>query len=205
MTTVQTPDAARGRRGLVALAALFLLPVALAFWLHYGVPGWRPPGSANRGQLIDPPIALPPLALAGVDGRPEERDLLRGRWTLLYIGDARCDGHCRDALYLTRQTRVALNRDAARVQRVFIATGRCCDERALKAAHPDLIVASPSQAQLELLERLIPVPDRVPLAGAGRIYVVDPLGNLMLSYSEHAPDKALLEDMKRLLKLSHIG
>jgi hypothetical protein len=42
-----------------------------------------------------------------------------------------------------------------------------------------------------------PVPDRV--------YVVDPLGNLFMFYEPDAPPKGLLEDMKRLLKLSHIG
>jgi hypothetical protein len=40
---------------------------------------------------------------------------------------------------------------------------------------------------------------------AGRIYIVDPLGNLMMSYAPDAPQKALLEDLKKLLKLSHIG
>ena len=205
MTTQHAPDAPRERRGLLAVAALFLLPVALAFWLHYGVPGWRPPGSANRGDLIDPPVVLPSLEFAHVDGGPAERDVLHGRWTLLYVGDGRCDARCRDALYLTRQTRLALNRDAARVRRVFLATGRCCDDQTLRTAHPDLVVAVPSQAQLELLSRLIPAPDRGSLADTGRIYVVDPLGNLMLSYSEHAPDKALLEDLERLLRFSHIG
>ena len=41
--------------------------------------------------------------------------------------------------------------------------------------------------------------------GPGRIYLVDPLGNLMLSYSAASPDKALLTDVKKLLRLSHIG
>jgi hypothetical protein len=45
----------------------------------------------------------------------------------------------------------------------------------------------------------------VPLADAGRIFIVDPLGNLLMSYAATAPDKALLTDMKKLLRLSHIG
>ncbi len=43
------------------------------------------------------------------------------------------------------------------------------------------------------------------LQGAGRIYIIDPLGNLMMSYAPEAASRALLEDMKRLLRLSHIG
>jgi hypothetical protein len=45
----------------------------------------------------------------------------------------------------------------------------------------------------------------VPITEAGRIYLVDPLGNLMMSYPAAAPDQALLTDLKRLLRLSHIG
>jgi hypothetical protein len=40
---------------------------------------------------------------------------------------------------------------------------------------------------------------------AGRIYLIDPLGNLMMSYAPDAPSMGLLEDIKKLLKLSHIG
>ena len=50
-----------------------------------------------------------------------------------------------------------------------------------------------------LLDRLLTVAD------AGRIYLIDPLGNLLMSYAPTAPDKALLSDLKKLLRLSHIG
>lgn len=194
----------RGWRSLVALAALFFVPVVAAFWLYYGVPGWRPGGAANRGNLIDPAVPLPALEFAGPDGEPIAGDLLRDRWTLLFIGAASCDARCREALYLTRQTRLALGKDADRVRRVFLATGACCTEPAVVAEHPDLVVAVPSQAQLDTLVRLIPHRDAAREHSA-RIYIVDPLGNLMMSYSADAPDKALLDDLKRLLRLSHIG
>lgn len=194
-----------GRRGLIALAALFLAPLAIAFWLYYGGAGWRPAGATNRGDLLDPARPLPVLELAGTDGRPGGGDILRGRWTLLYIGDGRCDARCRDALHLTRQTRIALNKDMDRVRRVFLATGSCCDRGRLGDLHPDLVVAVPTDAQLAALVREVPTYDGLPASEAGRIYVVDPLGNLVLSYSPAAPDEALLDDLKRLLKLSHIG
>ncbi len=38
-----------------------------------------------------------------------------------------------------------------------------------------------------------------------RIYLIDPLGNLMMFYDAGAKPKGMLEDMKRLLGLSHIG
>ncbi len=202
MSAGRAPDAARGRRGLLALAALFFVPVAAAFWLYYGHAGWR---TANEGELIDPPRPLPAIEFTDADGARTPGNLLRDRWTLLYIGDGRCDARCRDALYLTRQTRLALNKDSGRVRRVLIATAPGFVDPELGALHPDLVVAVASQEQLETLTRLIPALDGVALAEAGRIYVVDPLGNLMMSYSAAAPDDALLSDLKRLLRLSHIG
>jgi hypothetical protein len=44
-----------------------------------------------------------------------------------------------------------------------------------------------------------------PVQQAGRIYIVDPLGNLMMSYEPQAGARDLLADMKKLLKLSHSG
>ena len=204
MTADRAPDTARGRRSLLALAALFLVPVAAAFWLYYGTAGWRPRGAANRGELIDPAVPLPAFTFVTADGNGITEDLFRAKWTLLFIGSGACDARCRDALYLTRQTRLALNKDADRVRRLFLAAGPCCTDAGLLAEHPDLIVAAPTQAQLDTLTRLIR-PDAAPLADTGRIYIVDPLGNLMMSYAADAPDKALLDDLKRLLRLSHIG
>jgi hypothetical protein len=40
---------------------------------------------------------------------------------------------------------------------------------------------------------------------AGRSYIVDPLGNLMMSYPPDADPRGILKDLKRLLRLSHIG
>jgi len=38
-----------------------------------------------------------------------------------------------------------------------------------------------------------------------RLYLVDPLGNLLMSYSPDAPPRSVLDDLERLLRLSHIG
>src|SRR5262245_3280977 len=130
-----------GRRVLLAIAALFLVPLGAAFWLYYGG-GWRPAGGTQRGDLIDPARPLPAVSLPEADGRRTPPDLLHGAWTMLYIGDGRCDERCRRALYLMRQSRIALNRDAGRVQRVLLVTRNCCDREFLAREHPDLVVAT---------------------------------------------------------------
>jgi cytochrome oxidase Cu insertion factor (SCO1/SenC/PrrC family) len=196
----------RGRRQLLMLAALFFVPLAIAFWLYYGGSGWRPVGGTNKGDLVDPAVPVPEVALVRPDGSATAADFLKGRWTVVYLGDGACDERCRKALYLSRQTRIALNKDMDRVQRVFLATRPVVDGGFLATEHPDLqlalVGADPgSQALLAAF----PAFDGVAPAAAGRLYLIDPLGNLVLSYSAEAPDKALLTDIRKLLKLSHIG
>jgi hypothetical protein len=196
----------RGQRQLVLLAALFFVPLAVAFWLYYGPTSWRPVGGTNKGDLVDPAVPLPAVALVQPDGTRTGTDFLQGKWTIAYLGDGACDERCREALYLSRQSRIALNKDMDRVQRVFLATGNCCDSAFLAAEHPDLAVAVlGNDADSQALLAKIPALGGVPPATAGRLYVIDPLGNLVLSYSAAAPDKALLTDVKKLLRLSHIG
>ena len=53
---------------------------------------------------------------------------------------------------------------------------------------------------------MFPVYDGVPVAEAGtHLASSDPLGNLMMSYAASAPDKALLQDLRKLLSCLHIG
>jgi hypothetical protein len=127
MSTTEPALRARNLRTLALLAALFLLPLALAFLTYYGT-GWRPLGSVNHGQLITPARPLPETQLlqvlpgsAAVPGR-----LFHERWSLVYIGDGSCTEACREALYVMRQTRLSLNNDMTRVTRVFLATADCC-------------------------------------------------------------------------------
>jgi hypothetical protein len=131
--------------------------------------------------------------------------LLRGKWTMLYVGDGACDERCRKALYLTRQSRTALNKDMDRIQRVFLATGTQLDSAFLAKEHPDLLVLKLQGPDAARLVEPIPAYVDGPVGSAGRIYLVDPLGNLLMSYPASAPDKALLTDLKKLLRLSHIG
>jgi len=205
MTDTDALAVRSGRRRLLALAALFFVPLAVAFWMYYAPGGWRPSGDASKGDLIDPARPLPELAVPTMDGTPTGAEFLRGRWTMLYVGDGLCDDRCRKALYLTRQTRIALNKDMDRVQRVFLVTDRCCDRAFLAQEHSDLVVALVDDAASARLLAPFPTYDGVSVAAAGRIYLVDPLGNLLMSYAPAAPEKALLTDVKKLLRLSHIG
>jgi cytochrome oxidase Cu insertion factor (SCO1/SenC/PrrC family) len=192
----------RQRRLLIGLAAMFFAPLGLAFYLYYGHGTWHPGGRVNAGELINPPRPLPALALPLASSGETLPNFLNGKWTFLYVQHGRCDDECLKHLYDTRQIRIALDRDMNRVQRVFIGDGDCCDMQALRAAHPDLIAVVASPAAAPLLALLPAKPEAV---NSARVYVIDPLGNLMMFYDADAKPKGMLEDMKRLLRLSSIG
>lgn len=196
----------RQRRLLIGLALLFFAPLGLSFYLYYSPTGWRPSNRVNHGDLIDPPRPLPDLALPIARGSSAAKPgfALKGKWTLLYVGAGNCTASCRSQLYETRQVRIALNRDMDRVQRAFVALAECCDWQFLDAQHPDLVTVSATADTAPLLE-LLPRFNGIAPAAADRIYLIDPLGNLMMSYAPGAQPMGLLTDLKRLLGLSHVG
>jgi cytochrome oxidase Cu insertion factor (SCO1/SenC/PrrC family) len=198
--------APRSRTQFWILVAVFFVPLAVAFLLYYGTQGWRPAGSTNRGDLITPARPLPQGALTAADGTDLPAELFRGKWTVVYVGDGQCDARCREALVWIRQSRLALNDDMKRVQRLFLSTANCCDSQYLQREHEGLLVARlDASSHGEQLAAEFQATIAEPLATAGRVFIVDPLGNLMMSYAPDAEPKALLQDLKRLLKLSHIG
>lgn len=178
------------RRTLLILLTVFFLPLAASFILYYGL-GWRPAVGSNHGELLKPMRQLPPAAKA-----------LEGKWALVYVGDGACaTEECRHALFIARQTHVLLNRDMDRMQRALLATGNCCDTDFLDTEHKGIQVIDVSDpaASAELASRLPPGDH------ATDLFVVDPLQNIVMRFDTRENPKGLLEDLKKLLKLSHIG
>jgi len=196
----------RNLRMVAALAALFFTPLLVSYALYYGM-GWRPSGRINHGELIQPPRPLPradlPRVAVGADTvnglTGTEPAVFRGEWSLVYIGDGSCDASCRGTLYVMRQTRLALGTDQTRLARVFLVTANCCARDYLAHQHAGMTVLDATGAAAGPLLSLFPG-DR-----EHSLFIVDPLGNLMMRYDvRHAPG-GLLVDLKRLLELSQIG
>jgi hypothetical protein len=178
----------RGRQHFLVLGLIFAAPLGFAFWLYYGS-SWRPQARTNHGTLIEPVRTLP-----NATG-------LRGKWSLVVIGsgESGCDSACRETLVYARQTWLSLGKDSPRAQRVLLSGGECCDEAYLQREHLGLIrVPATAPESLALLQSF-------PAPQAGTIFIVDPLGNLMMRYDTRADPKGLREDLKKLLDLSHIG
>jgi hypothetical protein len=197
----------RNLRLVAALALLFFMPLLVSLWLYYGM-GWRPSGRINHGELIQPPRPLPradlPRVTAGGDTPNAlpgtEQAVFRGAWSLVYIGDGSCDASCRRTLYVMRQTRLALGTDMTRMDRVFLVTAHCCAKEYLASEHAGLTVLDASGAAGARLLDVFP-----PAGREHTLFIVDPLGNLMMRYDVRRAPGGLLVDLKRLLELSQIG
>lgn len=197
---MQAPDPStvrRNRRKLVMLLVLFLIPPVGA-WLTWQYLGSHGVGSTtNTGTLIQPARALDTsgvLADAGV----------RGRWTYVMFAPGDCDAQCMDQLYITRQARLAMNKDIPRVERLLIlgsAPGPALAEH-LEKEHEDLHWLVPGEGGSAF---------RAAFRGEGfapdgsRFFLVDPLGNLMMFYADTGAAKGIIRDLQKLLKISQVG
>ncbi len=197
---------ARGRRTLLVLALVCVLPV-LASYLSFYL--WPPSARVNHGVLL-PPTPLPAVTLAGAGGQPKlALDELLGRWTLVHAAPAACAPECAAALYLMRQARLAQGKEQDRVGRLWLLTGpdeAAAGASAAGATEPGLRLARAAPAWLAAL----PVAE-----GESAVFLVDPLGNVMMRFAVPAAGGAeaattaairgVIKDLARLLKYSALG
>jgi cytochrome oxidase Cu insertion factor (SCO1/SenC/PrrC family) len=124
---------------------------------------------------------------------------------LVYPGLPTCNAECENLLYQIRQVRTALGKETERLQRIYLLAEVPRDParlEALHSLHPDLLLAV--LASPETVAQF-PDADAATLWSGQQLYVVDPLGNLMMRYGATQEPKDILTDLKRLLRLSHIG
>jgi hypothetical protein len=204
--TAADPDLKSSRRQFLLLLAIFAMPVLAAYAVYFLFPGLRPTGTTNYGELVQPAARpLPALHLVDADGKPADAGLFRNKWSMVYLAPADCAEACRQRVHHSRQIRTGLDRDARRVQRVYIAP----DAVALAAArtlfateHPDLVLLADAGAPGSRAA------DFFQGAPADALLMVDPLGNWFMVYPPKADPvadfKGILKDLKKLLKQSQV-
>lgn len=182
---------------LVLIGFVTAAPFVLALLAYQGWFGSAPfPLLPNQDrELFTPPVALPDEPLETLDGEILGADWARYRWSLIYARISPCEAQCAADLDRLQQVHAALGRDQDRVQRVFL-TG---DPRESSRRQSGLVAGrlEPRSSLSMLLG-----PERI---AAGRVFVVDPLGNLVSSYPPDADRRRILEDLERLLDVSKVG
>jgi len=188
------PAQKRNLRSLWLIIALCAAPVAASYLLYYL---WPPARSVNYGELLEPrPLTDPGLTLA--DGTPFQLSSLKGKWVLAMVDNAACDSWCEKKLLYIRQLRLTQGKEMDRVERAWIVA----DEAPLRA---DAVASYQGtwfiRAAGSGLVTLFPASSAV----SDHIYIIDPLGNLMMRYPRDPDPQRMIKDLKRLLKASGIG
>ena len=188
-----------GKKSFLWLIAVFVAPILLGTLLFFNLEnlGFEK-GSVNYGTLIQPafPVKIHDAKLG--DSAADRKGTLAKKWTMLYIEADNCDQNCSDRLLLMKRVRLLMNEHMRRVRTVFVAS-KTVSEAVSKQDNPDLVVVNVEIATSSFLKQY-PHLDKSP------IYLLDPLGNLMMYYPQSDPNaKMMIKDLKKLLKYSHLG
>lgn len=186
------------------LMLLFVFPVVLATLLY--LTGWRPSSIGNHGELIQPARQLGGATLHTLDGKPANFGELRGKWIMVHIGPSSCPADCMKSIYYMRQVHAAQAKEIGRVQRVFIATDiGAADALKVKLAdYPEMWVWTGEKKALAEVLQSFGI-DAGQSAQQQGVYLVDPLGNLIMRYPPGMDPGGMLKDLTRLLKYSWVG
>jgi len=197
----------KGRRQLILLVAFFAAPILLAIIIYNTMPAGGPAKTKNNGDLITPARPLTDITLQTEAGNDFKFSDMKKSWIMIYIGTSECDKQCSDNLYKMRQSRLAQRGEHLRIKRLYISTTGKAKSSLLKVLkqHPGLEVVSGNSAAITAVLQQFELENKAKASNAKRLYLVDPLGNLMMSYEDGFDPVGLIEDITLLLKISRIG
>lgn len=191
-TTTQKP---RGQLKLLAIFAVVIGPILVAGIM--AKTGFVPQSNTNRSDLVEPQIQLEDWQLNAEPvgyGSP---------WRILVSSPQECLDDCMALLHEARQINVALGREAGRVTHMLALADKPSSElqARLEAEYPRLEQSTLNAAAYQ--SSLSNHPQQ--WQEGPQLWVVDPLGRVVLHQEADEPGKQLLDDLKHLLKVSKVG
>jgi cytochrome oxidase Cu insertion factor (SCO1/SenC/PrrC family) len=179
---------------LLLVAGVCIAPF-VASWALYLF--WQPSARVNYGELIEG-ATLPAGNLALNGGKPFDFAQLRGRWVFVTVDSGACDDYCQKKLWKMRQVRMTQGKHLERIERAWLLNdAQSVAAAVLKEYEGTRVVV----AQGSEILKAFPYRD----AQRDHIYLVDPLGNVILRYPKNADPSRMKKDLERLLKVSRIG
>ncbi len=214
----------RGRLTLILLVLFSLTPFVLGYVVFKGPEFLQPAKTVHKGELIAPPIPLFPMTPEeeiqfSIDG-PQMvpmgafseiwQDELKGHWVMFQVVTAEhgCHALCKKTLHATRQIRLMLNKDIARIRRVIVVDSGISEDQAMafrafnENQHQQdedkyLLQMRPGDQLMTLLTSAVGGPLQ-----QGMVFLMDPLGNVMMWYPPNFNPYDVKKDLKRLLSVS---
>ena len=121
-----------------------------------------------------------------------------------FVGSS-CDEQCETRLYDTRQIHTSLGKDQHRLIRMFVHLEPADDSlsKLSAEAHPNVTNVN-GDASIIIDALGDNVRSDVSITN-NEVYIMDPMGNVMMRFTQEQPNKEFLYDLKKLLKASQIG
>ena len=165
-------------------------------------------GTANNGTLVTPPRQIRGASFMDDAAAAIEWADLDPRWTMVVVNrGSACEDACAERLYVTRQIHIALGKEFNRVQRVMLSDTAVAGMTIVKegvardllgflgASDRGLV---PLAFEPGMLETSFPEIFTQP----NQWFLVDPSGWVMMRFEDDLDFKAVISDLKFLLKNS---
>lgn len=195
-----TKQKSKGRLKLAAVLLVCAAPLIASYVVYYG--GFAETmGRTNYGAILDPrQHVTPDLKATTLDGQPTSIDALKGKWLMVRSGPGECAKDCRDQLFAMRQLRLMQGKEMDRVERVWLVTDNAPIDIVLLKEFDGMKVL---RVDAQALQHWLPV-EAGGQAG-DHLYMIDPLGNLMMRFPKNPEPQKVKKDIGKLLKASAIG
>jgi len=197
----------KNKRTMVLLFLMFVAPILLAVFI-FNTNDADSYKTKNRGNLVRPALELKNMELQFVESnKPYKLVEQEHQWLMVFIGAGECDDKCKRQLVIMRQTRLAQGGEFTRVNRLYLMLDKQNDQfmKEVKEFHPGLAILNGSKVQMANVVSQFTLADKVNVGTSNRIYIVDPIGNLMMYYEFDASASDIAKDLTRLLKASQMG
>jgi len=189
----------KGRKVFMLMVVFFVVPIIVVILMYKF--NWKPSGN-SLGELVNPPHLMSGAKdLTDNHNVPLTDQFWKTKWSIVYVANE-CEQTCLNQLRNLRQLHVSLYKDIQRAQRVLITNTQ--DVAKIQQDYPDLIIINAPQASVLNLTKEFQINTENPME-SNRIYLVDSLGYLMMSYPQTTPLADVRKDVSRLLRYSWAG
>lgn len=159
---------------------------------------------SNNGELISPVRPLENHLLKDISNKDVWFSSFKGKWLIIMIGDSSCNQICQSNMYKMRQIRKAVGQDRQRVDRIFFLN----DDKTMGdfnqkiKEYPGMHIIKNNGDEYDRFLSGLLINNKKMM---NRIYIIDPLGNFMMAYQQDSAAEHILDDLRRLLKVSKLG
>lgn len=190
------PQSQRRSRVLWLLVAVCLAPVVASYLAYYV---FQPTGRNNYGDLIEPQRAVAAVAVTTLEGQPTTLAALRGAWVMVQVAPARCDDACQKRLWVMRQVRATTGKERDRVQRLWLITDMDTPKPDVLREYEGTVLWRIGATEMQALFA------QDADAAAEHLWMIDPLGHLMMRWPRDVNPSRMKKDVERLLRASRVG